>query len=176
MRLVVSSLVLCAVAACDPPRTVAPAHVVVDGSSEERIDLPVALTDERPIAALPSVAPPPPPVSPAPPRPPPRSLGRTLVSGRLPPEVIQRVVRSHFGHFRLCYENNLRMQPNLQGRVVIDFTIDRDGKVRAVKGGGDVPDQAVISCVAAQAKTMVFPRPEGGLVRVTYPIIFAPGA
>ncbi|HLM76117.1 MAG TPA: FHA domain-containing protein, partial [Polyangiaceae bacterium] len=29
----------------------------------------------------------------------------TSVSGRLPPEVIQRIVRQNFGRFRLCYEN-----------------------------------------------------------------------
>ena len=41
--------------------------------------------------------------------------GATQVNGRLPPEVIQRIVRQNFGRFRLCYENGLRNNPNLAG-------------------------------------------------------------
>ncbi len=43
--------------------------------------------------------------------------GATQVNGRLPPEVIQRIVRQNFGRFRLCYENGMRNNPDLQGRV-----------------------------------------------------------
>jgi len=32
-------------------------------------------------------------------------MGATTVNGRLPPEVIQRIVRQNYGRFRLCYEN-----------------------------------------------------------------------
>ena len=53
--------------------------------------------------------------------------GATQVNGRLPPEVIQRIVRQNFGRFRLCYENGLRNNPNLQGRVTVKFVIDRSG-------------------------------------------------
>src|SRR4029079_11875655 len=40
--------------------------------------------------------------------------GRTAGQWSLPPEVIQRIVRQNFGRFRLCYENGLRNNPNLQ--------------------------------------------------------------
>ena len=56
-------------------------------------------------------------------------MGATQVNGRLPPEVIQRIVRQNFGRFRLCYENGLRNNPNLQGRVSVRFVIGRDGAV-----------------------------------------------
>ena len=56
--------------------------------------------------------------------------GATQVNGRLPPEVIQRIVRQNFGRFRLCYENGLRNNPNLQGRVTVKFVIDRSGRGR----------------------------------------------
>ena len=66
---------------------------------------------------------------------------RPSVSGRLPPEVIQRIVRQNFGRFRLCYENGLRNNPNLQGRVAVRFVIGRDGAVSNVSNGGsDMPD------------------------------------
>jgi hypothetical protein len=75
-------------------------------------------------------------------------MGATSVSGRLPPEVIQRIVRQNFGRFRLCYENGLRNNPNLQGRVSVRFVIGRDGAVSNVgNGGSDLPDSGVVSCV-----------------------------
>jgi hypothetical protein len=102
--------------------------------------------------------------------------GSTQVSGRLPPEVIQRIVRQNFGRFRLCYENGLRANPQLQGRVSIRFVIGPDGAVRgASDGGSDLPSPEVISCVARSFGNLSFPQPEGGVVTVVYPIIFNPG-
>jgi hypothetical protein len=108
-------------------------------------------------------------------RPPRVRMGATSVSGRLPPEVIQRIVRQNFGRFRLCYENGLRNNPNLQGRVTVNFVIGRDGRVSNVGGGGDIPDGGVISCVTRAFYGLSFPQPEGGIVTVGYPIVFTPG-
>ena len=102
--------------------------------------------------------------------------GVTQVNGRLPPEVIQRIVRQNFGRFKLCYENGLRTNPNLAGRVAVKFIIDRNGAVStASDGGSDLPDQGVVSCVVRGFGNLSFPQPEGGIVTVVYPIIFNPG-
>jgi hypothetical protein len=102
--------------------------------------------------------------------------GSTTVNGRLPPEVIQRIVRANFGRFRLCYENGMRTNPNLQGRVAVKFVIDRNGAVStAADGGSDLPDQGVVGCVVRGFSNLSFPQPEGGIVTVIYPIIFNPG-
>ncbi len=102
--------------------------------------------------------------------------GATQVNGRLPPEVIQRIVRQNFGRFRLCYENGLRTNPNLQGRVAVKFVIDRSGAVSMSQdGGSDLPDQGVVGCVVRGFSNLSFPQPEGGIVTVVYPIIFNPG-
>ncbi|MGC4094782.1 MAG: AgmX/PglI C-terminal domain-containing protein [Polyangiaceae bacterium] len=75
-------------------------------------------------------------------------MGAPTVSGRLPPEVIQRVVRQNFGRFRACYSMGLTRNPNLEGRVSARFVIGRDGAVSSVaNGGSDLPDSAVVSCV-----------------------------
>lgn len=104
-------------------------------------------------------------------------MGATTVSGQLPPEVIQRIVRQNFGRFRLCYENGLRNNPSLQGRVSARFIIGRDGAVMSVaNGGSDVPDAGVVACVLQQFKGLSFPQPENGLVTVVYPVLFEPGA
>ncbi len=110
------------------------------------------------------------------PHPPTVRIGVSQVSGRLPPEVIQRIVRQNFGRFRLCYENGLRNSPSLQGRVGVRFVIGRDGAVSNVgNGGSDLPDAGVVSCVVRAFYGLSFPQPENGIVTVTYPIVFTPG-
>ncbi len=101
-------------------------------------------------------------------------MGTTNVSGRLPPEVIQRIVRSNFGRFRVCYQAALKNNPNLQGRVSVRFVISRSGTVNSVSGSGDIPDQSVVACVTRAFYSLTFPQPEGGIVTVSYPIVFTP--
>ncbi|HEY2406373.1 MAG TPA: AgmX/PglI C-terminal domain-containing protein [Polyangiaceae bacterium] len=103
-------------------------------------------------------------------------MGATTVSGRLPPEVIQRIVRQNFGRFRMCYEQGLARNPNLEGRVQARFVIGRDGAVsNASNGGSDLPDSGVVSCVVSAFYGLSFPQPEGGIVTVVYPIMLSPG-
>jgi hypothetical protein len=104
-------------------------------------------------------------------------LGITTVNGRLPSEVIQRIVRQNYGRFRLCYENGLRGNPSLQGRVSVRFVIGRDGSVSNVgNSGSDLPDQSVVQCVVRSYYGLSFPEPENGIVTVVYPIVFTPGS
>jgi hypothetical protein len=101
--------------------------------------------------------------------------GPLKVEGRLPPEVIQRIVRQNFGRFRLCYENGLRKSPTLHGQVSTRFTIDRSGAVAAVADeGSDLPDAGVVACVNRAFGSLSFPQPEGGTVTVVFPVIFTP--
>src|SRR5262249_40363330 len=97
-----------------------------------------------------------------------------LVIGRLPPEIIQRIVRANFGRFRSCYENALLHDPGLAGRVTVRFLIGRDGAVSSVQdGGSNLPNPEVVSCVLRAFYGLSFPQPEGGVVTVSYPIVFA---
>ena len=97
------------------------------------------------------------------------------VGGRLPPEVIQRIVRQNYGRYKVCYEAALRTNPTLTGHVRVNFSIGRDGAVAtASDGGSDMPDQGVISCVTRAFMNLSFPQPEGGIVTVQYPLLFTP--
>jgi hypothetical protein len=103
--------------------------------------------------------------------------GDTKVVGRLPPEVIQRTIRQNLGRARACYEVGLRSNPNLQGRVVVNFVIGADGGVgSATNGGSDLPDPGVVSCVVRAFAGLSFPAPEGGVVTVSYPIALTPAS
>jgi hypothetical protein len=100
----------------------------------------------------------------------------SMAFGRLAPEVIQSIVRRHFGEFQHCYEAGLTRDPNLKGRISVRFEIDLDGKVRnATDGGFTLQDKATRKCVTKAFEGLVFPKPEGGVVTVVYPIMLAPG-
>lgn len=111
-----------------------------------------------------------------------RSLTRTIrvaggtVSGRLPPEVIQKVIREQSHLLRACYVAGLEREPELTGRVVTRFVINREGAVSAagVDDTSTLEDQEVRSCVTRVFLGLVFPKPEGGVVSVVYPIQFSP--
>jgi len=101
--------------------------------------------------------------------------GGIQTNGRLPPEVIQRVVRQNFGRFTACYQSGLRSNPSLEGRVAVKFVIGRDGTVQlAADGGSDMPDAGVRQCVIASFTGLSFPAPENGMVTVVYPLVFSP--
>jgi FHA domain-containing protein len=103
-------------------------------------------------------------------------MGSTQVNGRLAPEVIQRIVRQNFGRFRMCYENGLKSNPSLSGRVSVRFVIARDGSVASTSNGGsDLPDSGVVACVVRSFGGLSFPQPEGGIVTVVYPLTLNPG-
>lgn len=103
-------------------------------------------------------------------------MGSTQVTGKLPPEVVQRIVRQNFGRFRLCYEDGLKRKPDLAGKVEIAFVIDRNGAVeKPVSRGSDLADAKVVECVRRAFLGLSFPQPEQGTVTVRYPIMFSPG-
>jgi hypothetical protein len=101
-----------------------------------------------------------------------------VVSGRLEPAVIQKVVRENYGEFRKCYEEGLSRNPKLQGRVSIRFVIERDGRVgeKIWIVDNTLPDCKVARCVRDNGyPKLVFPPPTGGIVTVVYPIMLEPG-
>src|SRR5690606_12372726 len=72
-------------------------------------------------------------------------MGASSVTGQLPKEVVQRIVRQNFGRFRLCYERGLASNPNLEGQVTARFVINRQGQMtQAADGGSSLPDASVV--------------------------------
>ncbi len=93
--------------------------------------------------------------------------------GKLPPEVIRRIIRANFPRFRACYEAGLKKDETLTGTVSTSFVITTAGNVENVTlGKGTIKDPAVEACVKGVFSTLKYPEPEGGKVQVTYPINF----
>jgi hypothetical protein len=103
-------------------------------------------------------------------------VGATAVPGGLPPVLIQRTMRANFDHLRECYVAGLARDRKLTGKIILRFVIGRDGGVlqASATDGTAMPDAAVIDCVLEQLRSFRFPAPEGGIVTVVYPIVFAP--
>jgi tetratricopeptide (TPR) repeat protein len=101
--------------------------------------------------------------------------GTFEVRGKLPQEVVQRIVRQNFGRFRLCYEQALARNPNLQGNLGIKFVIDQSGTVGNARpnGAGGITDASMRACVAAAHDSLSFPAPESGTVVVTETLGFS---
>jgi hypothetical protein len=100
-------------------------------------------------------------------------------NGRLPAEIIQRIVRQNMGRYRACYEGGLRVNPSLEGRVAVRFVIDRRGIVSVAQDAGgesDLPNEAVRSCIVKSFYSLEFPSPNDGTVTVTYPIVLTPSS
>jgi hypothetical protein len=95
--------------------------------------------------------------------------------GRIPPEEIQKTVRASYPVIQHCYEEGLARDPKLEGRISVRFVIDLDGSVRsAVVDSQTLPDPEVGSCMVKKFLELHFPKPDGGIVTVVYPIMFSP--
>ncbi|MFO0660840.1 MAG: AgmX/PglI C-terminal domain-containing protein [Polyangiaceae bacterium] len=90
------------------------------------------------------------------------------------PELIQRLLRQNRGRFIACYEDGLRRNPSLSGRVTLSFTIGSDGSVKTAGASGDIADSAVTSCMGRAVYGLSFPSTEGGVIRVSYPMVLTP--
>ncbi len=102
---------------------------------------------------------------------------KAKVEGPLDRDIIRRIVRAHINEVRHCYNIGLSKDPNLQGRVVVQFEIDGGGKVpKSDIQSTTVKDPVVGQCMAKAVKRWKFPKPQGGAdVTVSYPFVLAPG-
>ena len=103
-------------------------------------------------------------------------MGAVDVKGKLPPEVVSRIVRQNMGRYRLCYENALRNNPTLAGKIVTKVEIGPTGAVTSAKSeGSDLPDKGAEQCVVRGFQQLSFPEPgDNTKVTATIPITFTP--
>lgn len=117
-------------------------------------------------------------------------IGVPLDSGKLSQDAVENVIRSNYGRINGCYKAGLDRNPALRGRVVVRFVVDLRGDAKDVadardareitdnpavaKGEPSIIDAAVIGCILDVFKSMKFTAPQGGSVKIFYPLTFAP--
>ena len=97
--------------------------------------------------------------------------GGVAVWGKMPEVSIRRRVGEHSPSILRCYSEGLSSVPNLAGRAVMRFVIERDGHVQRVNTlGSDFPSKSVLRCLERLFREIRFPEPDLGTVTVTYPL------
>jgi TonB family protein len=97
-------------------------------------------------------------------------------TGEFDAKLVTAEVKKRLRAIQICYEQELRRNPALQGKVTVEFTIEQSGTVsKATATANTTNDAAVASCVVDTVKRFRFtPGPEGGSVTYSYPFVFAP--
>ena len=96
-------------------------------------------------------------------------------TGQLDSGSISRVINRRASRIQQCYERKLKVNPKLAGKVIVNFTIGRAGRVTQAKPVTDSVGSGVGSCVAQVVKGFRFPRPKGGNVMVNKTFVFDSG-
>jgi len=101
--------------------------------------------------------------------------GNAVVMGSIDKELIRKVIQEHAAQIRYCYEQELALNPRLQGKVSIKWIIQADGSAtnpQVEEGATTLEDAKVQECMMSRITSWQFPKPKGGGIAViTYPWI-----
>ncbi len=85
-------------------------------------------------------------------------------------------VRARAATLRACYESQLFAQPDLNGRITVQWTIQSDGKVASLTAVEDtMHNAAVTQCVLRAIGRITFAKPAAGICVIQWPFAFTPG-
>jgi outer membrane biosynthesis protein TonB len=94
-----------------------------------------------------------------------------MVEGGLDRDQIAAVINKNKGQIIYCYEQGLQGQPELRGRVSVQFVIGAKGRITVASvAQSSLRSKLVEGCMLAKMKTWQFPQPTGNVnVDVLYP-------
>lgn len=85
------------------------------------------------------------------------------------------VVRRYAAGIQFCYDNQLKKEPGLRGKLVVSLTVLANGAVSEAQVVQDnLGSSSVTDCVLAQIRTWKFPAIEHGVVSFKTPFVFTP--
>jgi TonB family protein len=97
----------------------------------------------------------------------------TIGTGKLAKDAIASVVKRRIRSVQACYERELKKNPNLAGKVTVQFTIGTVGRVTSAKITVNTTKSAAVGkCIKQRIGLWRFPKPQGGAVTVAYPFVF----
>ena len=100
------------------------------------------------------------------------ATGTPTIPAQINRDEVKRVIKRAMPGIKFCYEQGLRQNAALGGKIRVRFVIASNGSV-ASSSAIDGIDASVDSCVANKISQLSFPMPEGGnIAEITYPFIF----
>ena len=91
-------------------------------------------------------------------------------------EIIGNVIKRRYTAIKFCYQKELNRDKNLKGTVVVEFSIQLNGKVSNVKvvdKRSSLKKGAVRKCIVDKIKLLEFPeRSKGEPQKITFPFRF----
>jgi outer membrane biosynthesis protein TonB len=104
-----------------------------------------------------------------------KSPAKTAGTGKLNSDSISRTIKRYSGRIQRCYERQLKVDSKASGKVVVNFTIGKAGRVTQAKSINNSVGGGVGGCVASVIQGLRFPRPKGGSVIVNKSFVFEAG-
>ena len=102
------------------------------------------------------------------------SARRLKAKGTISREAIARVINKNLGEVQYCYERALLKKPGLKGKLVLEWRISTSGRVSRVRQKlSTIQSAEVATCIIKKLGKWRFPKPQGGIVVVSYPFIFS---
>lgn len=99
-----------------------------------------------------------------------------MTGGKVDKASLESVFRRRMSAIQTCYQQALKVNPNLAGKVTIRFTIGTAGTVTDISvADNSTGDSSVGACIIQKVRTWPFPAPEGGAVTVVFPVLLQTG-
>jgi predicted kinase len=96
------------------------------------------------------------------------------VIGEVDPAAVLALLRAEEPEARRCYEDALRGDARLRGRVEVRFTLSVDGRITHAVASGPRGFRAVGHCIVGHLRGLQWPAARGGSVDFVFPYRFAP--
>jgi len=83
---------------------------------------------------------------------------------------VKKTVRRYSGQLKYCYEQRLKANPDLEGRVSLTWTVENGTVTDVYVAGNTTGDSALASCMEKKVKRWKFPADVEG--DITWPFVF----
>jgi TonB family protein len=95
-------------------------------------------------------------------------------TGRLDKRIVRQYIQRQMASIRWCYQRSFQKNPELEGKISVQFIISANGSVISSKIlSSNMGDKEMDECVSGRILNWKFPAPEGGgVVKVNYPLVF----
>lgn len=105
-----------------------------------------------------------------------RGHGKNLTSGPRSMEEVRKVILDRIGGIKYLYDKQLKSDPGLRGKIVVEFIIGASGHISSVKiVRSSLKSEALEGKIVRTIKRWAFRKVSEGEFKVVFPFVFAPG-